>query len=465
MEMPGVHEARELLRRGETTSRELVERALAAIDEADAELNAFVHLDPDGARAAADDVDATPPERRGPLAGVPFAVKDLQDCAGMPTTRGSRWYADRGPVERDDLSVGRLRAAGAVPLGKTAPPEFGTWAYTASPLLGVTRNPWDPSRTPGGSSGGSAAAVSAGLVPFATADDGGGSTRIPAAFTGLVGLKPCYGRVPTYDMTHLAQNAASGALTTTVADQALLLDVMAGPDPADRTCLPAPDVRYADAVESLDTRGLRAAWSVDLGVAVVDPEVAEICERAARTLVEAAGLTPVAGPVTFDDPVGVYTRIEGVDMFVGHDPVLWRERLDELDPLVAPGWRSAAGATLPKLAAVEEARQRIVARAAEVFADVDVVLTPMTAVPAFAAEGPMPTEVAGHRVHGGMSVVFGMFANLVNLPAVSVPAGVTSDGLPVGLQVIGRRFREDVCLRLARVLEQAAPWPRWAPGR
>jgi Asp-tRNA(Asn)/Glu-tRNA(Gln) amidotransferase A subunit family amidase len=173
----------------------------------------------------------------------------------------------------------------------------------------------------------------------------------------------------------------------------------------------------------------------------------------------------VAGPVTFDDPVGVYTRIEGVDMFVGHDPVLWRERLDELDPLVAPGWRSAAGATLPKLAAVEEARQRIVARAAEVFADVDVVLTPMTAVPAFAAEGPMPTEVAGHRVHGGMSVVFGMFANLVNLPAVSVPAGVTSDGLPVGLQVIGRRFREDVCLRLARVLEQAAPWPRWAPGR
>ena len=465
MGMPGVHEAVELLRRGETTARELVERSLTEIEARTGELNAFVHLDPDGALAAADAVDATPPERRGPLAGVPFGVKDLQDCAGMPTTRASRWYADRGPVERDDISVGRLRSAGAIAVGKTAPPEFGAWAYTASPLLGVTRNPWDVSRTPGGSSGGSAAAVSAGIVPFATADDGGGSTRTPAGFTGLVGLKPCYGRIPTYAMTHLAQNAASGALTTTVADQALLLDVMAGPHPADRTCLPAPAARYVDAIDTLDLRGLRACWSADLGFVVVDPEVAAICERAARTLVEAAGMTWVDRDVPFDDHTGVYGRIEGVDMFVGHDPVLWQERLDELDPLVAPGWRSAAGATLPKLAAVEEARERIVARATEVFADVDVLLTPMTAIPAFAAEGPMPTEICGQRVHGGMSVAHGFLANLVNLPAISVPAGVTADGLPVGLQVIGRRFREDVCLRLARVLEQAAPWPRHAPPR
>ena len=156
----------------------------------------------------------------------------------MPTTKGSRWFADQPPKTADSLHVGRLRAAGAIPIGKTAAPEFGAWAYTASPLLGVTRNPWDPAVTPGGSSGGSTAAVSVGMVPFGTASDGGGSIRTPAAFTGLVGLRPSYGRIPTFGDTHLAQNAVVGSVTTTVADTALLLDVMAGPDARDRTCLP-----------------------------------------------------------------------------------------------------------------------------------------------------------------------------------------------------------------------------------
>ena len=215
-----------------------------------------------------------PRRRLGPLAGVPFGVKDLEDCAGMPTTKGSRWFAGGPPKTTDSLHVGRLRAAGAIPIGKTATPELGAWAYTASPLLGVTRNPWDLSRTPGGSSGGSSAAVSVGMVPFGTASDGGGSIRTPAAFTGLVGLRPSYGRIPTLGDTHLAQNAVVGCVTTTVADTALLLDVMAGPDARDRTCLPAPPVRYLDSLEQLDLSGLRVGWSVDLGFAVVDPEVA-----------------------------------------------------------------------------------------------------------------------------------------------------------------------------------------------
>jgi aspartyl-tRNA(Asn)/glutamyl-tRNA(Gln) amidotransferase subunit A len=463
--LPGVVEAASLIRSGAVSARELVEDCLRRVEERNGELNAFVHLDADAALAAAERIDATPIVDRGPLAGVPFGVKDLEHCAGMPTTKGSRWFAGGPPVTSDDLHVARLRAAGAIPLGKTATPEFGAWAYTASPALGVTRNPWDLTRTPGGSSGGSAAAVSAGMVPFCTASDGGGSIRTPAGFTGLVGLKPCYGRIPTLDVTHLSQNAVVGSLTTTVADHALLLDVMAGPDRHDRTCLPAPGIRYVEAIEQLDVRGLRAAWSPDLGFALVDPEVRSICERAARTLVEAAGLHWVDVDVRYQDFVPVYAHIEGVDQFVGIDPMLWQQRLDELDPLVAPGWASAARATLPKLARVEQARREIEWQTAELFEHVDVLLTPMAAIPAFAAEGPMPTEICGQPTHAGMSVPFAMLANLVNLPAISVPAGLTGDGLPVGLQVVADRFREDVCLRLARIMEQAAGWPRHAPSR
>jgi Asp-tRNA(Asn)/Glu-tRNA(Gln) amidotransferase A subunit family amidase len=218
-------EAARLVRTGEMSARELLEQCIVAIDRHHPALNAWAHLDLDGARRAAADVDRLVAAGRaddlGPLAGVPFGVKDLEDCAGMPTTRGSRWYLGGPPAARDDMHVARLRAAGAIPIGKTTTPEFGAWAYTASPALGVTRNPWNVERTPGGSSGGSSAAVSAGMVPFCTASDGGGSIRTPAAFTGLPGLKPTYGRVPTFGVTHIAQNAVNFALATTVADTAL----------------------------------------------------------------------------------------------------------------------------------------------------------------------------------------------------------------------------------------------------
>ena len=468
MEMPSTLEAAHLVRRGHVSAAELLGICLEAIEDRNGELNAFVHLDVDGARAQAEAVDrelaAGRADALGPLAGVPFGVKDLEDCAGMPTTRGSRWFAGRPPVERDAIHVARLRAAGAIPIGKTAAPEFGTWAYTASPALGVTRNPWDPARTPGGSSGGSSAAVSAGMVPFCTASDGGGSIRTPAGFTGLVGLKCCYGRIPTFDVTYLAQNAVVGSLTTTVADTALLLDVMAGPDERDRTCLPPPGLGYLDVIGRPErVEGLRVAWSSDLGFAVVEPEVAELARAAADDLVEAAGLTLVDRTVELEDYIATYARMEGVDQFVGIAPELWQDRLDELDPLVAPGWRSTSTVTLPKLARVEESRRQLVRRVAALFEDIDVLLTPMSSVPAFAAEGPMPTEVAGVSGHAGMAVPQPMLANLVNLPAISVPAGLTAAGLPIGLQVVARRFREDVCLTLAAIQEQARPWPRHAP--
>src|SRR5437867_1560155 len=196
--MRTVIETAEAVRRGELKATAVLDECLDAIAAGNERLNAFVHLDPDLARDAASAVDdvVARGEDPGPLAGVPFGVKDLEDCAGMPTSQGSLLYKGRGPVAHDSVHVARLRAAGAVPIGKTAAPEFGVTAFTHTKAWGTTRNPWDPARTPGGSSGGSAAAVAAGLVPFATASDGGGSTRIPASFTGLVGMKPSHGRIP-----------------------------------------------------------------------------------------------------------------------------------------------------------------------------------------------------------------------------------------------------------------------------
>lgn len=467
MEMPSVTEAAAQIRGGALSAEELTRRCLEAIAADNGSLNAFVHLDADGAIASAVRIDVVVrsghAERLGPLAGVPFGVKDLEDCRGMPTTRGSRWFADGVPKTVDSIHVARLRAAGAIPVGKTAAPEFGAWAYTSSPLLGVTRNPWDTTRTPGGSSGGSSAAVSAGLVPFCTASDGGGSIRTPAAFTGLVGLRATYGRIPTFGDTHLAQNAVVGALTTTVADTALLLDVMSGPDARDRTCLPEPPVRYVDALDRLDLTEVRVAWSNDLGFAVVDPEVTALCEPAARALATSCGAVIVECPISLSDYTRTYASLEGVDRFVGIDRSLWETRLDELDPLVAPGWTHFRGVTLPDAADVEFARRALVAELATLFEDIDVLITPTASVAPFAAEGPMPDEVGGVHVHRGMSVVLTFLASLVNLPAISIPCGLTAAGLPVGLQLVGPRFREDLVLAAAARYESAHPWPRHCP--
>ncbi len=454
------------VRRGGRRAVDVVEECLDAIARGNGELNAFAHLDPDGARKEAKRIDrqVAAGEDPGPLAGVPFGVKDLDDCAGMPTTRGSRWFAGEPAKSSDALHVERLRRAGAIPVGKTAAPEFGTWAYTASPLLGVTRNPWNLERTPGGSSGGSSAAVSAGLVPFATSSDGGGSTRTPAGFTGLVGHKPSFGRIPDRETTRYSQTAVAGCLATTVADAARLLDVMSGPHRRDRTSLPASGVVYEEAVESLDARSLRVAWSVDLGFAVVDPEVASICLAAFESLVGAAACVIVDRLVAFEDPIPVWSRLEGADMWVHIPPDRYPDRVDELDPLVRPGWDSASTVTLPKYGRVLRERLAIEDALADLFDDVDVLVTPMAAIPAFAAEGPMPTEILGERVHAGMSVPFAMLANVWGSPAISVPAGTTAGGLPVGLQIMADRHRDEVCLRLARILEQTRPWPRHAPS-
>jgi aspartyl-tRNA(Asn)/glutamyl-tRNA(Gln) amidotransferase subunit A len=456
-------EVAESVRGGELRAVEVLDGALAAIAAGNGELGAFVHVDEGLARQAAEAVDAAVAAGRdpGPFAGVPIGVKDLEDCAGMPTSHGSLLYAARGPVEADSIHVARLRAAGAVPVGKTAAPEFGTLNFTKTKAFGVARNPWDPERTPGGSSGGSAAAVAAGWVPAATPSDGGGSTRIPAAFCGLVGFKPSHGRIPHPGPTG-SETAVFGLLTTTVADAARHVDVVAGPDDHDRFSLPPAAVTYEAAIETLAVEGLRARWSPDLGVLRCDPEVRAVAEAAARDLAAAAGLALDDEPVALTDPVRAWLGAGALDLWFDLEPGMWPGVAEDLTRYSRSVLEQTVDYPLPRYAEAVRRRDGLVQEVAGLLADVEVVMTPTTAVPAFPAGGPPPAEIDGvpAKPLGASATPFTMLANLCWNPAVSVPAGRTAGGLPVGLQIMARRHHDEVPLRLARIWEQLRPWPR-----
>src|SRR6185437_1548692 len=274
-------EIADAVRAGQVKAIEVLAEARSLVERSNAGLVAFVHLNWELAEQEARRIDAHVErgEPVGPLAGVPFGVKDLDDCAGMPTSHGSLIFKGSAPETVASPHVARLRAAGAILIGKTAPSEFGMDSATMSRAWGITRNPWNLERTPGGSSGGSAAAVAAGMVPFATSSDLGGSTRTPAAFTNLVGLKPSQGRIPQRPST--TDLGMHGVVTRTVADTARALDVMSGPWPADVLALDPPATAFERVIEELSVAGLSAAWSPDLGFAAVEAEVRAVAERAA----------------------------------------------------------------------------------------------------------------------------------------------------------------------------------------
>ena len=463
--METVFELAEQVRQGKRSARDCVDDSLQRIADHAEALGAFIAVDAELAHRCADAVDAAVArgEDPGPLAGVPFGVKDADACAGLPLTHGSL-LGKGGPVcERDSIHVSRLRAAGAVPVGVTAAPEFGAISWTRSKAWGVARNPWNLEKTPGGSSGGSAAAVAAGLVPFATAGDGGGSTRIPAGYSGLVGHKPSFGRIPREGAT-TSQTAVWGALVTCVRDAARHLDVVAGPDDRDRTSLPAAGVRYQDAIEELDVTGLRCMWSEDLGFAAVDSEVRTLCATAAEGLIESAGLTRSVAPLELDDLFRAWSNSSAIDIWLHLEKGDWPARRKDFGSNIRDSLEATEGIRLPWYTKVLRSRTALEAGVARIFDAVDVLLTPTTAIPAHRAEGPPPASIDGREVHPAMATPFTMLANLCWNPAVSVPAGVTRDGLPVGLQIMTRRHADDVALRLARIAEQSRPWPRLAPS-
>lgn len=455
------------IRSGTDSAVSVMQRAIGRILLRNGAVNAFVHLDIARALARAEAIDArlARGEDPGPLAGVPFGVKDLRDdCAGMPTRKGSYFHQNDPPAHADSIHVARLSGAGAIPVGKVATAEFGMDGVTHTLAHGTTRNPWNLLRTPSGSSGGSSAAVSAGMVPLCTASDGGGSTRCPAGYTGLVGLKPSMGRIPRMDGFH--DKSVPGSLTMTVADTARYLDIVCGPDDRDRMTLPHPGVCYEQCIESLEVRRLRAVWSPDLGFAPIASDVRQICERAASRLCQAAELERIDRPVRLPN-VYMDLNMQLTELFV--QDLERRGVLPSQIDLLSPGPRRFVEQfyrefdPAVRLRAMEKQRE-LERDMAGLFADVDILLTPCHSRDAYAAEGPLPEVIEGWDSSQTHAEPFTIPANVCWNPSISVPAGLSDQGLPLGLLITVRRHRDDIALRLARIWEQTQPWSRCAPG-
>jgi aspartyl-tRNA(Asn)/glutamyl-tRNA(Gln) amidotransferase subunit A len=446
------------IRRGELPARAVLEHHLARIARLDGPIGAFVFRDVEGARAAADAIDARVArgDDPGPLAGVPFAVKELEDVAGWPHPRGARVFADR-IAATTSTHVSRLRSAGAVTVGLTASPEMGAASFTSSLLHGVCRNPWDPALTPGGSSGGSAAAVALGLVPFATGSDSGGSLRIPAAFTGLVGFKGTYGRVPRGPGYVGFPNVRNyGVLTRTVGDTARILDCVVGADERDPLSLPHPGFAFAEQLASFDLRGTRTAWTADLGFGVCDAQVAGVVRGAADRLVAGAGLAATDVTVALADPEEAWRILMAPDLLELYAPFI-PAREDEVNPMLRFLFATAAGIGARDVGRAGLVRDAVVQGLAAVFEQVDLLLLPTTPIPAFAAEGPPPSTVAGRAVGPLTTVAQTYVFNLSGHPAVSVPAGMVGS-TPIGLQIVGRRHDDLRVLAAAARFEELCPW-------
>ena len=445
-----------LYRTGRASPVEVAEAVLERIAELDGAIGAFCLVD--GPRALA---EASAAERRwqqgrpiGLLDGVPVAVKDLLLTRGWPTLRGSWLVDEAGPWDADAPAVAALRRHGAVLPGKTTTPELGWKGVTDSPRSGVTRNPWDLTRTSGGSSGGSAAALASGMVPLALGTDGGGSIRIPCGFCGLPGLKPTYGRVPAWPASPFGSVAHLGPMARTVTDLALLLDVMAEPDARDWTALTAPAGSFREGLEQGVT-GMRMAFSADLGYASVDTEVADAVERAARAF-ETLGAHVEAVDPGFDDPRATYDVLwaAGAARAVAD---LGAEPPQGIDPglaaMVAVGGRIA----LLDYLAEQQRRNDLGRRSSRFLADWDVLLTPSLPIPAFGAGRDVPEDSG---LDGWSSwTPFTYPFNLTQQPAATVPCGFTRSGLPIGLQIVGPRHGDALVLRVARAYESACPQP------
>ncbi|MBI2490731.1 MAG: amidase [Candidatus Rokubacteria bacterium] len=447
----------DLIRKKELTPVEVTDAALARLEAVNPLLNAFCLVAAERAREQAREAEiaVVKGEPLGPLHGVPISIKDVLATRGLATTGGSRLFADAVP-EEDAIPVARLKAAGAVILGKTNTSEFGHKAVTENPLFGVTRNPWNPERTPGGSTGGGGAAVAAGVGPLALGSDGGGSVRIPAAFCGVFGLKPSFGRVPhAGGFPGWAHVSHVGPLARTVRDAAALLDVIAGGDDRDRRSLPREPGSYLEACDA-GVAGLHVAWTPDLGYAAVDPRVRALCETAAAEFESLGCHVEVVSP-GWEDPEAWFGTLIAAQFYAA-----WSDRLPDAEPLMDPTLVTLIrrGGAVPARDYVR-AVDRIEAYWAEVRAFLerfDLLLMPTVAVPPFDAGARPPREVDGRRVSvlGWMPFTFPF--NLTGQPAASVPAGFTDDGLPVGLQIVGRRHADATVLAAAAAFEAARPW-------
>ncbi len=437
-----------------TTARELVEVALARIEAVDAQVNAFVAVDPDGARAQADALDARldAGEEIGPLTGIPIGVKDLEDAAGFPTTHGSAAFADGPAAVEDSALVDRLRAAGCIVVGKTNTPELGWMADTTNVLFGSTRNPWDLERSVGGSSGGSAAAIAAGMVPLCTGSDGGGSIRIPSAICGLSGMKPSLGRVPMggAEPPGWADLSTRGPMARMIRDVTLALDAVIGPDVTDLRALPMPEASWSRSLDDLHPPR-RIGWAPTLGYARVDREVLSICSAAMRRLEDLGTEVVPVDPVFDEDPARQWLTLAMAANRRTLEPLRGSERWELVDPAHAAMIDAFGGASGVELLEAMDFCHLANLRLVELFHQVPVICTPTVA----GQVGPPGGQgtVDGQPDVGWVSFTYPF--NLTRSPAGTVCAGFTADGLPVGLQVVGPQHGDVAVLRALTVLEDA----------
>jgi amidase len=426
------------LRARELSAREVMESHLARIEAVNPRVNAIVTLlEPEEALALADRADAGAP--RGLLHGLPLAVKDLEDTAGMRTTYGSPLFASHVPAS-DSLLVERLRAAGALVIGKTNTPEFGAGSQTFNAVFGPTRNPWDLSKTPGGSSGGAAAAVAAGMVPVADGSDLGASVRNPAAMCNLVGLRPSPGRIPDHGPGDPWNPLpVLGTIGRTVDDVELLFSALAGPDPRDPLSFLGGD--------DASPRTGRIAWSRSLGGLPVDPAVTAVLESRRETLAGLGYVVEDAEPL-FAGADECFEVLRGVT-FAG----AFKEIVHQVKPALAENVRFGLSLTPERIARALALRGELYRRMREFLSRYDALAAPVTQVPAFAVELEYPEEIAGVPMESYLSYFRSCSRiTVTSHPAVAVPAGFTPSGLPVGLQLVGRARGEARLLGLAREL-------------
>lgn len=455
------------VRGGRRSAAELLDVFLERVDRYEEELNAFCYLERDSARARAEEIDAAVARGDDPgrWAGVPMGVKELAQVKGWPDTHASKVFAD-DIADDDDTEVGRLRAAGAVLVGLTTAPEFGSTNWTRTYLHGTTRNPWNPERTPGGSSGGSAAAVAVGMMPICTGSDGGGSIRIPSSYSGLFGFKVSFGRVGDAGAFDNGLTSVPGPMCRSVRDAARYVDAIAGPTNIDPTSLPKPARAYEDAIVSGNAleqlRGKRAAWSSTLGFAVCDPEVEKVTHEAALALCADAGIELVELDLRFPRPGRAWSIISNLSVASHYGERVF-DRLDDLTPVPRAGFEWLRETSIDAVLTALRRRDELLAAIGAVFDDVDFLLTPTTATTAFIAEGPPPFDIGGQSVGGMGSVPYTAPFNISGMPAVSIPVGVSTDGLPIGLQVVTRRHDEELVLGCGAVAEANRPWPKLAP--
>jgi len=455
--------AEELLlryRRREVSPVEVARACLETIERYDELVHAFCLTDPERALASARESEARwrDGEPCGLLDGVPAAVKDVFLTAGWPTLRGfpvpapgARWDVDAPPVAA-------LRRHGAVIVGKTTTPQFGWKAVTDGPGVPPTCNPWDRARTAGGSSGGSAAALALGMAPLAVGTDGGGSIRIPGAFCGIVGLKPTFARVPQWPPSPFGLLAHSGPMARTVTDTALLLDVLAEPDPREWAALPPTAGRYADAVLDHGVADVRIAFSPDLGHATVDPEVAAAVAAAAGALTDLGARVEQVDP-GFEDPRPAFDVLwsAGAAAAVA---ALTPDQREHLDPGLAALVERAAGLSAAALLEAQADRARLGTAVGQFHADWDILLTPTVPIAAFEAGREVPEGWSDPHWPGWTPFTYPF--NLTQQPALTVPCGFTVQRRPIGLQIVGRRHAEALVLRVARAYEARHPQPTLA---